>query len=489
MLKPTTSSEDQSAPYLSAVRQALGSLSKRTQYSRHAHPFEWVEGDKTTIDLPIDSDAPVTDNISRYLMKQMEFVETFLVADRVLKQIQEIKKEERLRVSSRVPDLTKRVEIILKTVGRSIDEDSERGQLLYFPYPHYQPRATVPFVDFAGFLAVLLTDFLKWRGKQRDEPIDRAAKAEIETCMRFLIDPETIIETDEQIGAAWGFIAKKHCDKIDKRPVIRSQRALPTAWAVTAISAYSTLPGHNEALKEEAFELLPKVLEWLKTLRQEEGLFFSSKSVRQVDLIGHNYVTETLLTLVECGVTEAHDLAVEAIKRFDEYLDGDGMEEAKDEVDVTINYRIDINDQPYTQYPDRTTWAGLLSTLSNAAGTLELIKHADVVELSGKVKSKCKIMAEHILNERRDEQGLWPRGKMQFHWVLNAVEALLRYSRYGTLESFSTSSYSVTQAINYVLNDPDFVRDFRNRILNAIKRSSELEDQSDLSDETSVEEA
>jgi hypothetical protein len=388
----------------------------------------------------------------------MEYIETFLVAHRLTKEMG----VDNIWPLGFTPN--EFIRAILDVVGRSISGGEEpRGKLRYYPRPHLQTEVDTPFVDFAGFLVVLLLDYLKWVGGGGDQ-LAKAAFLEVHEAIRFLLAPATYIEDGSGVG--WSFVPKGVCN--EKRWPLRQHRhILPTAWAVVAIQKYSTILGADPKLKEIAIALLPRVLDWVKQLRTENGLFRSSERKEPLNLAGHNYVTETLLTLSDHGVSGAEDLTAEALDRFLIEL---SQPTAREEFEMNLAYPVAIANKPQMQYGDRTTWATCLATL--ALGTDFLVKQGGSPDQLALARMRCNEMAAYVLLDRRQERGIWQKSGFQFHWTMTAVEALLRTTRYAQQEVFDTSVDAIVQAVDLILDDNKFKDALRSALLRAIRKAS-----------------
>ena len=71
------------------VQQALNTLASSTETSAKGAAVGYKTFNPHTKDgeqlvLPVDSDTPPSDEVSFYLVKQMEFIETFLIAHRLI---------------------------------------------------------------------------------------------------------------------------------------------------------------------------------------------------------------------------------------------------------------------------------------------------------------------------------------------------------------------------------------------------------------------
>jgi hypothetical protein len=400
--------------------------------------------------------------VSDYVAKVMEFVETFLVANRLTKE---------LRLEGVWPlnfTPTECVAAILDVVGRGTGEKRMVKDLRYYPAPHLQFEVNTPFIDFAGFLMVLLQDYLRWSPVKGDK-IAAAARLEIDSAIEFLADPDTYIA--DSTGVGWAFVPKSACNQ--NHGELRLHRhILPTAWAVTAIQRFLAMPDADATLKTQAAALLPKVLSWVGALRTDSGLFLNSeRKEQQPNLAGHNYVTEVLLTLAEREVSGADKLAITAVDRFLDALD---QPNTRDQFEMYIVYPVFLT-RGLVRYNDHTTWATCLATLAFGVSLLkdQLAQDGGSERLS-RARTHCNDMAKHILDERRNERMVWQKGYFQFHWTLTAVEALLRTARYAQRENLSISTDGIVQAVHVLLEDSRFQGALRTALLAAIRKTASV---------------
>lgn len=276
--------EQRHAAVIDAVRKALSALALhgRTQKTPEQpaagvvkyYPFTIgelaasEESEPHQVLLPVDDDAPGSDDLLQYIAKEMEYCQTFLIAARLGRE---------LGTSDLLPtniSISDHVGYILTTLGRDVDKGTRTDDLNYEPLPHLPVSLETPFVDFAGFLAVLLMDFLQWKGKGTD-PLSAAVVAELDTAIEFLVRENTYIGDDSQ--GAWGFIPKEKCGTNRMMPTLAHHRhALPTAWAVVALERYCRENYASREMTERIASLLPRVLAWVSDRRTEDGLFYSS---------------------------------------------------------------------------------------------------------------------------------------------------------------------------------------------------------------------
>ena len=450
-------------PYLREVQTALNVLSESLQEPKlgpiqRTFPFRMPEWDGQTKVFPTDDDIPVTNSMAAYVVKQMEFVQTFLVTHRLTKEME----IESLWPLSFSP--TEQIAAILDVVGCGKESLAERRR--YYPQPHVVVEVDKPFVDFAGFLVIILLDYLMWVGTGGGE-VAAAARREVDEAIRFLLDPSTYIEDDAGIG--WAFIERIECSERRGEPRLH-RHILPTDWATVAIQRYCTLPNADPELRKTAVSLLPRVLEWIANLRTDERMFRSSERAELPTLAGHCFMLEALLALVEAEVPEAEPLALEAVGRFLNELD---RPTARDDFEMNIAYPVYITDRPGFQYGDRTTWATCLSTLALTVPFLvESPGQEATVEQVARARTHCEQMARYVLEERRNDLGVWQRNYFQFHWTLTAVEALVRVSRYARREVIETSVDAIVQAVDIVFRDTRFQSALRDALIPAIRRTS-----------------
>lgn len=471
-----------SEEYIGIVRDALGALSRSPDKVAVRDGVRYQElqlSDESgqTMQIPVDGDVPFDNTVSSYVVKLMEYTQTFLVSERLAKE---------MRLGRVIPlsfDPTEFIEVILAIVGRGTSDARLTDELRYFPMPHLQVNFGEPFVDFAGFLAVTLMDYLGWKGETGSE-LERGAKAEVLTAIDFLTSPETFIEDDDGVG--WAFIPGCKCDT--RRNVLAEQRhAFPTAWAIVAIQKYLGLQASDLQLTERCEQILPKVLKWIETQRRHEGLFGTSRRSAAEDMVNHNFITEALLALTDLKIEGAKELASEALTRFLNELER--TEEARLAFEEIIQYPIRIEGKQQIAYTDHTTWATLLSTLAYGVNFLQKLSSENAEEELVRARTICAEMVRHIALQRKNDAGLWQRGYLQFHWVLTAVEGLMRYARFAQPEKFDTSMDAVVQAINVALKSDSVVEALQKEMVEALRTMSAVyrltEDKSSVAGEKS----
>ncbi len=452
--------------HLDAVRKALEVLTLPPEESKKLGMVKYEEfldplsdkGEK--ISLPCDLDRPPdTNDLGSYLIKQMEYVQTFLVVGRL---------EKELHISlfdPRKHNPVPHIERILKVVGHGFGTRREEDEKKYYPYPHLRtPDVKVPFVDFAGFLIVLFTDYVRWEGS--DSPLTKAVRAEMHTAFDFLIDPDTYIQDGSGIG--WGFIPGQRYET-DRKPLFLCRHVFPTARAIVAIWRYAQWKGADPDRIMRVKRLLPGILKWMSTLaRGREGMFYASEENTAPYFADHIYATEALLSLAEFKVKGAKQLAVLAVDRFLGELDKGKT--TVSEFERPLAYRIEdikgINGA--IGYTDRATWATCLAVLSQGVSYLRDLGEEGATRL-GKVRKYCDDIAWNLLVERRNSAGLWPDKFLQFHWVLSAVEALLRYSRDVPPKELYTTVEQVGRAADRLLADETFSGVFRQMLIGKIQ--------------------
>lgn len=407
--------------------------------------------------FPFDDDQPQEEFFSAYVTKEMEYVGCFLLAQRLANEMNQ---------GSMVPkgvQLDDFIEAILYTVGRGIDEKRQTEVLRYYPLPHLQGDLELPFVDFSGFLAVTLSDYLLLASPS--ESLAKAARAELDTIVEFLTHSDTYIE--DQRGVGWGFLRHKDCNT-RRMPLGHHRHVLPTAWALVAIQKWVQAFGSTGDKLNRFQPLLPNVLTWLTSLEPDKGLYPGGEIFAR-NLAAQNYVTEALITLAELKVAEAKPAAIKALYRLIEELDRGEI--ARKDFELNIAYPVAPGEgKPFMQYPDRTTWATVLATLELGIPLLrEPGVHDEAREYLERAKRLCADMIRHILGERRGPHGLWQRDYLQFHWNLTAVEALLRYSRYAETEKFAFSEEALITALDFALQDGAFKQAFREAMRKSVK--------------------
>lgn len=461
-----------SRPYIEAVQDALKALSLRPEEIRGFEAtrpgsvryetfIDPIDEGKPDIDVPGDIDRPTSSDLEIYISKLMEYVATFLVADRLGKE---------LGTPPLVPPqqndhLTEYVKRILQLVGHGTGEERETEQKKYYPFPHLQALAVdVPFVDFAGFLIVLLTDYVRWNADD-DSVITKAARNEAEVAFDFLTDPGVYIEDEQGIG--WTFVSAQNCDDNLAKPLPKHRHVFPTVKAIMAIEHYCHSKDSDAGRVKRARALLPRTLEWLSVLaRAEKGMFFASEINAAPFLLDHLYATEALLTLAP-QVSEAKPLVLDALNRFLDELDKDDV--TVYEFSRQMSHRIELKGSPaYLFYNDRATWATCLIVL--AQGVDFLINNAAGAGQIARARKHCNNIALSLLTERQNPTQLWPQDFLQFHWVHSAVEALLSYSIYVPPQEIATSVDDIIQAADLLLRDEKFIRLFRELLIEKIKQ-------------------
>lgn len=449
--------------YVEAIRLALQALVSFDSHeltvagSVQAHAFRNPSDPHETLKLPIDVDPPGSVEVADYITKLMEYVQIFLVADRLGK---------KLDISPPLMppghDLTPYIKIILTVIGRETGETSPGTERKYYPRPHLQMKdLEVSFVDFAGFLVVLLSDYLRWVADD-DDPVSISARLGCDEALRFLIAPETYIE-DEDGRVGWGFVPAGCCDEQPMRPLPQHRHVFPTARAIVAIDKYSRTPNPDVALAAQAEDVLPKVTRWLKSLQIEEtGMYYPTESDTAHNFPDQIFATEALLTLSRHKQTEAGDLALNALQTL---LRQEDQVRILTDLDRSTANRVSIRGVE-VDYPSRATRATFLSTLSQG---VDASIAAGREESTGAARKLCDQMAQDLLNKRRNPSNLWPQDFLQFHWVRGAVEALLRYSRYVPPQHMSTSKEDLLKAVDALLEEPEFVDCFKKVLLEKVK--------------------
>jgi len=451
-------------PGVAAVREALKQLALARRESTSAGLVRYrrfqVQGDtgaeKTW--LPCDADRPpIEGSVEYYVMKLMEFVQTFLVADRVGKDI--------TTGPPLLPPIKLQVYIerILAVVYSGKPGDAPR----YRPFPHLKLLdVKTQFVDFAGFLVVLLTDYARWAADGKLESVQFARKAADEA-MAFLVADDTfIMDKDGRVG--WAFVQKTQCRESAGRPVEQHRHIFPTARAIVAIQRYADAEQIDETLVVKARKLLHGASSWIESLstRREAGLYFASDSNEQPFLADHIYATEALLSLHAQEKGQNAKLALrdrcqEAVNRL--------LKEVSDQrtvvdLDRPITHHIPIKgydaDVPYD---NRATVATCMSTLCQG------IDVVTAKEQRERIRRVCDRFLYMLLSDRRSPANLWPREYLQFHWTLGAVEALLRYARYVEPKVLNTTVESVEQAAEEMLDDKAFRDVFRKFLVDHIR--------------------
>lgn len=451
-------------PYLRDVERALDVLNEmanepgQSQFQR-TFPFSMPEWGVETKAFPIDDDVPNTDEMAGYVIKEMEYVQTFLVAHRLTKEM----RKEGLWPMSFGPQ--EHIAAILDVVGSGRETVEERRR--YYPRPHVGADMDNPFVDFAGFLVIILLDYLMWAGTGGGE-VAAAARREVDEAIGFLLDPRTYIEDDTGVG--WAFVQGVVCDERKGGTPALHRHILPTDWAIVAIQRYCALPDADPELRATAVSLFPRMLAWITSLKTDERMFRSSDRPDTPTLAGHCFVLEALLPLVDSDVPGAEPLALEAVGRFLDELD---RPTARDDFERNMTFPVYITGmQGVLQYTDRTTWATCLATLALSVPFLvESLGQEAATGQVARARMHCDQMARYLVQERRDERGVWDKFYFRFHWTLTAVEALLRVNRYAQRETFETSIDAIVQAVDLVLRDSRFQNALRDTLITAIGKT------------------
>ena len=459
-------------PYITAVRDILKILSLCRKESEH-EGIEWfrfndplLEGSEDLY-FPIDVDKPGSDDLAVYIIKQMEYIQTFLVSDRLGQYLKD--------VPPLVPpnlDINKYIARILKVLGRSTGEKRDTDELRYFPFPHIPSSiSNVPFVDFAGFVIVLLNDYLRWWSSDDEQArlVVEAARAERETAFDFLTDQKTII--DDERGIGWGFVPAERCDtrSLDL-PLHR--HVFPTARAVVGICRYCNSKGADSDRVDRAQGLLIGALDWLQTLipSSDEGLFFASEARVPALFADHIYSTEALVTLAEASVPGARSLALNGLNRFLNELDkGEATVVA---LDGAFPHWLAVKEyQGYQFYKSRLTSATCLAVLAQSVAFLVNVGAEEGADkLLPRAREHCTQLVQYLLDKGGYATHEWIDKGFQFHAVLATVEALLRYSRYVPVEKLETTVEKVLLAADLVLKDQVFIETFRKLIVDKIRQ-------------------
>ena len=453
--------------YINVVRLALEALSKNFEGT---YILDGVRFQKLIISapnkiegiFPIDGDSPIDDKFSSYIFKIMEYVQSFLVVERLSKEM----KLGRMLPKGFDPNVY--IEYILYEIGRGLEGKRNNEMLRYYPMPHLQVNFDIPFIDFAGFLSILLFDFISWKGDNVSE-ISQAAIAEIDTALDFLINPSTFIEDDDGIG--WGFIPGQKCDTRNIK-LASHRHPLPTAWAIVALCRNLSRKDLNVDIKTKINDILEKSLKWLISLRRPEGLFGTQIKSPTEELVNHNYITEALLTLMDNDIVGSKEIGLEALERFLVTLSN--TDEAFRIFDPNIQYSIRIKSTPALAYADHTTWATLLSTIAYGVSFLRKSEAENADDNLLLARNICAKMARHIVLERRNSANLWQRSYLQFHWVLTAVESLMRFTRFAQPDRFDTSVDAVMQAVNLALRNEQVIDVIQNQLVKTLKTMSAI---------------
>jgi hypothetical protein len=264
--------------------------------------------------LPGDAARVYTEDLAGYIAKLVEYIQCFVSTHRLASQIPKAP----LPVLPPGLVLDRHVERVLRVVGRTPgeDRDDETELLKYCPRPYFRESLNVPFVDFAASLAMMLMDYVKWAAASESDSLTAAAKAEIRTAMKFLIDESTYISGDGgTIG--WSHVpgAKCRTDGTLSLPLLR--HVYPTSKALRAIQRFCS-DYRNDGLVFSAKELLPGVARWLRSLgkRDPKGFYYATDVERRPYLDDHCYATDAALALREMGVERADTVAVDAVKRL-----------------------------------------------------------------------------------------------------------------------------------------------------------------------------
>lgn len=455
--------------HLQAVRETLQRLAIEPGGENSFETLEFrkfrdpLSDKRETVELLCDSDRAESMDVQGCIMKLMEHVQIFLVADRLGS---ELKIGPKLMPAGY--DLTPFIERILKAIGRGLKADRELKTLRYYPYPHLRATtSSAEYVDFAGFVIVMLTDFIRW-APDTSHPAVVAAEAELHTAMEFLTDPETIIADEDQGTVGWGFVAASQIEHSASDPLPDHRHIFPTARAIVAIYRYSQWKGRQAQLADSGQKLLPKALRWIDTLAQRSTgklLYYPTDNNEAPYFADHIFATEALLTLVEAGVDGAKNLAFDALERFLEAYDD---RRARSELDKVITHRIAVKGhRGDVFYDNRATLATCLATLAQG---VEMLVGEERGKSRDLARKQCNGMVKILLSpDRRNHDGLWPKDFTQFHWVLGAVEALLRYDRYAQEVKLSTSVEKLEMAADLLLKDERFLDVFRKLLVEKVK--------------------
>ncbi len=411
----------------------------------------------------VDADIPSTYEVESYIKKFADFVSVFLIASRLAE----------VPVPPSI-EIEKYVDLLIRIVGGSGDGEvpRKREDMHYNPSPALSAQLGTPFIDFCGSFAVTLIDYLTYAGKDNmSADVSGMAKREVLQILHFLTDPETFIEVDEKIG--WAFVSGSDCDDGKGIPIPDQRHILPTAWAVTALARgwalCKELGEEAELRKKIKGEILPKALAWIDTLKTENGLYKISAVERDFDLVGHNFATETLITMSDMEIPGSVEESIEAVERFTQLLDED-YQGTYENFEANIGYRVYVKSKPVISYDDKTTWAHCLSTLALSFSALE--KRSDATEeLREKLRNHCVSMADQIINVRRNsESGLWDEKYLQIHWNLAAVEALLRLENFVSIERYEISDEHIRSAVARLMDSVEFQSSLEEHLIGALSR-------------------
>lgn len=453
--------------HIDAVREALRSLAgdgsqPEESFSVQRKPFDAPDSDDA-IDLPADCDSPATRDYAGYLVKQMEYVQTFLVAHRLGR---ELSISPPLVPGGRT--ISPHIRRVLAAIGRGSELERPTKELRYYPLPYLPAEITVnvPFVDLAGFIIVLLTDYKRWVGDQQPS-ISAAADAEIETALEFLIDENTFIKDERGIG--WAFVPKTDCPTRDVRNKLPEQRhVFPTARAVVAIRRFLASSDDDSVLAQRAKSVLPEVLSWLETLNRKDGeFFFSGDRDSSPYMSDHVYATEALITLANLRSPEldARPLAVKGIEVLLKDMGRGTQQGAWGEMERLDSYPVYLaSGNSLIHYKSRATRATLLATLSQG---IEMLDAGNI--LRNRLRSNCFQIVRDLVVNQKNPAGLWPKEYTQFHWVLAAVEALLRFSQHVPRVNLDTSVEEIHRAIDLLLRDETFASMLRELLVKKLE--------------------
>ena len=238
-----------------------------------------------------------------------------------------------------------------------------------------------------------------------------------------------------------------------------------------AIQRYNDWRDKEPGLAANAIALLPEVSQWLNSLNRQQDLYHASDKDEPPYFSDHLDATEALLTLSTVkiegvNIEGVNNSAIGALKQLIQAADNGKL----DELNRRRTYHIAITGRDgYLAYDKRTTHGTYLATLSQG---VEILTGNENATLREQTRKHCHRVLRDLTSKRRNKAGLWPAESLQFHSTLSSIEAILRYSHYVPRREISSSEEEIIQAADLLLSDEEFIKLFREKMLEKIEQLS-----------------